>query len=180
MMHKRFLLSVIQKTAFWGIMGLLLLVSPDAFATSGNTIFTNALNTLYSTFTNVRTIVYVVAGFGLIGVSVAAIAGKFPWQWLAMISVALFTLAMAEKIILYFTNPNLGSTPHSDFTSSLGDDEFKLDIGNAADSGDFESIAHDVHEDSAFISSLGASGGNSSGDGDGDNLSGRGSLFDVR
>lgn len=131
MMHKKFLFPCVKKMAFWGIMGFLLFISPAVFATSGENIFNEALTTLYHTFANVRTIVYVTAGFGLIGVAVAAISGKLPWRWLAMISVALFTLAVAEKIVLWMTNPDLGNTPTSDFASQVGDSEFKIYTGGS-------------------------------------------------
>ena len=154
MMRKKFLLSVFKKTAFWGIMGILLFISPVGFAqTSGDDIFGNALTTLYNTFVNVRTIVYVTAGFGLIGVAVAAISGKLPWRWLAMISVALFTLSMAEKIVLYFTNENLGSTPpQSDFAFTK-DSEFDLS-GLNTNTGDFDNIRNQVQSDSNFENQL--------------------------
>ena len=150
MMHKKFLFSCVKKMAFWGIMGLLLFISPAVFAqTSGENIFGQALATLYRTFANVRTIVYVTAGFGLIGVAVAAISGKLPWRWLAMISVALFTLAVAEKIVLWVTDPNLGSTPQSDFATLQGDSEFNLS-GLNTNTGNFDNIRNQVQTDSNF------------------------------
>lgn len=149
-MHKKFLFSCVKKMAFWGIMGLLLFISPAVFAqTSGENIFNEALTTLYHTFANVRTIVYVTAGFGLIGVAVAAISGKLPWRWLAMISVALFTLSMAERIVLYFTDENLGSTPQSDFATLQGDSEFDLS-GLNTNTGNFDNIRNQVQTDSNF------------------------------
>ena len=151
-MHKKFLFSFVKKTAFWGIMGFLLLTSPAGLAqSSGASIFGNALDALYRTFLNVRTIVYVTAGFGLIGVAVAAISGKLPWRWLAMIAVALFTLAVAEKIVLWATDPNLGSTPNSDFASEMGNSEFKIYTGG---SDSFDSIRNQNTTNSDFENNL--------------------------
>lgn len=129
-------------------MGFCLLISPEVLAQSPGGLFQEAYETLYHTFTQVRTIVYVTAGFGLIGVAVAAISGKLPWRWLAMISVALFTLAVAEKIVLYVTDESLGNIPESDFADEEGDAEFK--IYTKGSGVDFDQNA--LHnEDSNFI-----------------------------
>ena len=145
MMRKKFLFSCVKKMAFWGIVGFLLFISPVVFAqTSGENIFGEALTTLYNTFTQVRQVVYVTAGFGLIGVAVAAISGKLPWRWLAMISVALFTLAIAEKIIIWITDPSLGDTPSSDFATSVNIDGFHMNIpSNKFDSERFNNAYTD-------------------------------------
>ena len=156
-MHKKFLLSVFKKTAFWGIIGVLF-ASPSVLAqaptSAGGSVFTEALTTLYHTFIQVRQVVYVTAGFGLIGVAVAAIAGKFPWRWLAMIAVALFTLAIAEKIILYITNPDISSIPVSSFETDLTDAAFKIHDGGASNKFDYERFTNNSVSDSNFESHL--------------------------
>ena len=127
MMNKKFFLNSIQMITFWGIMGIFLFPG-----TGYASAFTNALNTLYTTFTEARIVVYVCAGFGLIGVAVAAISGKLPWKWFSMIAVALFTLAAAEKIVQYSTGVGTGTNTVSNFGSALRSSEF--DISDAANS----------------------------------------------
>ncbi len=155
MMNKKFLLKSIQMIAFLGIMGILL-SSPGAMAATGS-VFKNALNTLYTTFTEARIVVYVCAGFGLIGVAVAAISGKLPWKWFSMIAVALFTLAAAEKIVQYSTGVGAGTNTVSNFGSALRSSEFDIS-GVASGSVNDNSFNYNnfstKKEDASFRNSL--------------------------
>ena len=108
-----------------GIMGIFLCAG-EVFATNGeNSAFSNAVNTLEVTFDNSRNVVYYISGFGLIGVAVAAIMGKINWKWLAMICVALATLAGTEKIRDYATNRGV---PVDESYAEIGDNNFDLDL----------------------------------------------------
>jgi len=98
---------------FLGIMGIFIYTLPVQAS-----VFEKAYEALYGTFVEARTVVYVMGGFGLIGFATAAIFGKLSWRWLAMIATALFTLAMAEKIVLYAVGADT-STPTSNFSSAL-------------------------------------------------------------
>ena len=149
MMNKKFLLNFVKTIAFLGIMGIFSFYPSDSFA--ANSIFTKALDTLYTTFTEARAVVYMTAGFGLIGVAFAAISGKLPWRWLAMVSVALFTLAMAEKIILYVTGAGTNTGITSSFSGEVGSGDFKIYIGNNNSNLDFNNLKQN---DSSFRSSL--------------------------
>ena len=136
MMNKNIPFYFIRTIAFLSIMGLLWILPQAAQAQS--TVFSRALDTLYTTFGNARTIVYATAGFGLIGVAVAAISGKLPWRWLAMISVALFTLAAAEKIVLYVSNAGNNTSVESDFAGDVKSSEFY--VGDNSSSFDYNSF----------------------------------------
>lgn len=138
MMNKSFSLKSIKMITFLGIMGIFLF--PSAGMCS---VFTNALNTLYDTFGEARVIVYATAGFGLIGVAVAAISGKLPWKWLAMISVALFALASAEKITMYITGAGTTTNLTSDFGSDVGDEDFRIHLGSGSDGFNYNEMSRD-------------------------------------
>ncbi|MBO7483790.1 MAG: hypothetical protein J6T55_01540 [Alphaproteobacteria bacterium] len=96
MMNKTVFSFLLKTTLLLSIVGIFFF---SFSATAQNSAFTRAYNTLYTTFSNARAIVYVVSGFGLVGFAVAAIMGKFDWMWLSMIAVALFTLAAAELVV---------------------------------------------------------------------------------
>lgn len=64
---------------------------------------TKALNV----FTSVKGIIFVVGGFGLIGIAFMAIFGKINWKWFAALAVGLAILAAAGAIVNYATGENI-------------------------------------------------------------------------
>ena len=67
-------------------------------------------------FTAVKTIIFVVGGFGLVGVAFGAIFGKVNWKWFAGLAVGLAILAAAGSIVNYATGENM-----SGFQDSFND-----------------------------------------------------------
>lgn len=85
------------------VAGIASVVASDAFADAGGAlgkITTKAA----SIFSGVRKIVFVVGGFGLIGLAMAAIFGKIQWKWFGALAVGLVILAIAGSIVEYITN----------------------------------------------------------------------------
>lgn len=78
----------------------------DAFAaaaTGGEDIFNLVLQRMTTTFQNVRSVIFVVGGFGLVGLAFAAIFGKVKWSWLAALAVGLAIVAAAGAVVDYVT-----------------------------------------------------------------------------
>lgn len=50
-----------------------------------------------------RTILFIVGGFGLIGIAFAAIFGKMNWKWFAALAIGLAIVAAAGAIVDYAT-----------------------------------------------------------------------------
>lgn len=81
----------------------------DAAADDGQ-IWTNAFNTMVRVFKNVRTIVYVIGAFGLIGIAIGGIVGKINFKWLGYLAAGLAIVAVADLIITWVTKAGTTST----------------------------------------------------------------------
>ena len=99
---------------------VLTLVSLDAFAqTNGTTLMDTAATKASNVFQKVKTITFIVGGFGLIGIAYQAIIGKVKWGWFAGLAVGLALLAAAGAIVEYATGA--GGYADRGGTTGLGD-----------------------------------------------------------
>lgn len=60
-------------------------------------------------FQHIKTIIFVVGAFGLIGIAFQAIFGKVKWTWFAGLAVGLAILAAAVAIVNYATGGNINA-----------------------------------------------------------------------
>ena len=72
------------------------------------TVMDTASQKMVTLFTNVRTIVFILGGFGLVAVAFAAIFGKVNWKWFAGLAVGLAVLAAANAVIQYSAGSQMG------------------------------------------------------------------------
>lgn len=97
----------------------------SAQAVGGNTVMDIATNKALNVFKAVKTIIFVVGGFGLVGLAFQAIFGKVKWAWFAGLAVGLAVLAAAGAIVDYATGQKKvvqGSAGFDDtFKQSTGD-----------------------------------------------------------
>ena len=70
---------------------------------SGDSIMTDAQVKVRNVFDSVKTITYILGGFGLVGIAYSAIMGKVKWAWFAGLAVGLAILAAAGSIVEYAT-----------------------------------------------------------------------------
>lgn len=66
-------------------------------------VFSTITSRLKGTFQSVRTVIFIVGGFGLIGLGFAAIFGKIKWPWLAALACGLAIVALAGSLVDYVT-----------------------------------------------------------------------------
>ncbi len=85
--------------------------------TTGGSIMDAAAGKARNVFTSVKTITFILGGFGLIGIAYQAIIGKVKWAWFAGLAVGLALLAAAGAIVQYAT----GSSD-ADIESTFGQD----------------------------------------------------------
>lgn len=79
----------------------------SAFATDN--VFSTISSRLTATFQSVRSVIFIVGGFGLVGLGFAAIFGKIKWTWLAALAAGLAIVALAGAVVDYVTDGNKGS-----------------------------------------------------------------------
>lgn len=60
-------------------------------------------------FNHVKMIIFIVGGFGLVGIAFQAIFGKVKWTWFAGLAVGLAILAAAGSIVNYATGDTMGA-----------------------------------------------------------------------
>ena len=66
-------------------------------------LFSGLITTGRKIFKNLRDLIYVVAGFGIIGVAVGGFFGNLNWKWLGAIVIALVVIASTGEIINMIT-----------------------------------------------------------------------------
>ena len=73
-------------------------------------------------FNHVKMIIFIVGGFGLVGIAFQAIFGKVKWTWFAGLAVGLGILAAAGAIVNYATGADMdaGATGQATITDSFG------------------------------------------------------------
>lgn len=75
----------------------------DAAAGGGGSVVDKATDKARTVFTSVKTVIFIVGGFGLVGIAWGAIFGKINWKWFAALAVGLAILAAAGSIVEYAT-----------------------------------------------------------------------------
>lgn len=81
-------------------------MSGEAFA--ADAVFSTATTKGLNLFSNVKTIVFIMGGFGLVGLAVAAIFGAVKWKWFASLAFGLAIVAAAGAIIDYSAGTTAG------------------------------------------------------------------------
>ena len=118
----------------------------DVFAAESN-IFTTIRDKAASSLKDIKLVVYIIGGFGLIGFAFMAIFNKISWKWFSSLAIGLFLVAVMGLFIDYFTGTNEHAT--------------MLDYGNY------------LNGDGSYTGNDGTSGGvknpDISGEGNGDN-----------
>lgn len=98
-----------------------------ADAASAQGVMSLAATKAVRLFTHVKSIMFIIGGFGLVAIAWQAIFGKVKWSWFAGLAVGLAILAAASAIISYATGTKAGEDAGANdyiedsFTESGGD-----------------------------------------------------------
>ncbi len=79
---------------------------------NGDGVFGLAKSKAIVVFRNIRSIVFILGGFALVGLAVAAIFGKPNWKWFGLLAVGIFVVAIAGAIVEFLAGQSndLGNT----------------------------------------------------------------------
>jgi hypothetical protein len=83
-----------------------LILTADSFA-GNKDLMGVATSKAINVFNHVKMIIFVVGGFGLVGIAFQAIFGKVKWTWFAGLAVGLAILAAAGAIVNYATGAKM-------------------------------------------------------------------------
>lgn len=86
-----------------GLVFTMAMVGDASAQATGTTVMDTATKKALNVFKAVKTIIFVVGGFGLVGLAFQAIFGKVKWAWFAGLAVGLAVLAAAGAIVEYAT-----------------------------------------------------------------------------
>lgn len=81
-------------------------------------LFSGLIKTGRDIFNGLRDLIYVVAGFGIIGIAVGGFFGNLNWKWLGAVMIALVVIATTGEIINMITGCK-------DFTQAMITDTLK-------------------------------------------------------
>lgn len=81
---------------------VLMSMPAEVWAAEGN-IFSTIRSRAAQALKDSHQVVYLLAGFGLIGFAFMAVFNKISWKWFANIAIGLFLVAVMGMIISYFT-----------------------------------------------------------------------------
>ncbi len=114
------------KNNFWTLFSLALVLmvamtSDASAAVQSSTVVQTAIKKGANVFKSVRTIVFVIGGFGLVGLAVQAIFGKVKWPWFGALAVGLGVLAAAGAVIEYATGDTVTTTGQGGYADTFRD-----------------------------------------------------------
>ncbi len=76
-------------------------------ASAQSSVMQTASDKTLNVFKAVKQIIFIVGGFGLVGIAFGAIIGKIQWKWFAGLAVGLAILAAAGSIVNYATGESM-------------------------------------------------------------------------
>ncbi len=91
------------------LSALMFALSSVLFASNSYALFEELTQKGSEIFMGMRDIIYVVAGFGIIGVAVGGFFGNINWKWLGAIIIGLFVIATTAAFINYVAYGKSGS-----------------------------------------------------------------------
>lgn len=100
-------------------------------------VFTTVVSKGVELFGHIRTIVFILGAFGLVGLSVASIFGRPLWKWYGFLVTGLMMVGVAGSIVNYFVGGDLKTGAYSSaFSSASWEDTLRHSASGAGVSSD--------------------------------------------
>lgn len=110
---------ILTVLGFAAVIGLAF--AGDAMALESESVVGVGIQKAANVFQSVRTIVFVIGGFGLVGLAVQAIFGKVKWPWFGALAVGLGVLAAAGALISYATGDKITTSGKGAYSDTFSD-----------------------------------------------------------
>lgn len=95
------------KKNIWTLVAMILVVTVAMMGDAcADDVMGLALKKTRNVFEKVKSIIFVLGGFGLVAVAFLAIFGKVNWKWFAGLAVGLAILAAANAVVQYSSGAN--------------------------------------------------------------------------
>ena len=108
------------KKNIWTLVAMIFVVTVAMIGDAcADDIMGLALTKTQHVFEKVKSIIFVLGGFGLVAVAFLAIFGKVNWKWFAGLAVGLAILAAANAVVQYSAGANAGLNDTFQATSSM-------------------------------------------------------------
>ena len=85
-----------------------LIIEPEPY-------FVSYARKLPSNFISVRSLIFIVGGYGLLGLGIASLLKKIKWRWFIALAICLEIVALAGAIVDYVTQKG-GNTGQYEYT----------------------------------------------------------------
>lgn len=86
----------------------MLAAAEPSFAQGGGGVFDTIKEKAKDLFTNVRDVIFILGGFGLVGLALGAIFGRVNWKWFGGLAFGLVIIAVAGAVVEYLTGGTTG------------------------------------------------------------------------
>lgn len=91
-----------------GLLSVLCFLMMSVFVPSDSyALFEELTDKGIEIFTGMREIIYVVAGFGIIGIAIGGFFGNLNWKWLGAVIIGLVIIAVTAAFINYVAGENV-------------------------------------------------------------------------
>lgn len=104
--------SMTKNFAMALVAALVVLLAADPAAAD---VFSSVKTKGKELFDNVRQIIYIMGGFGLIGLAMGAIFGRINWKWFGGLAFGLIIIAVADAAVEYMTGSSSVELPENEF-----------------------------------------------------------------
>jgi len=96
------------KNNMWMLLTLAFVFTIGMFGdAAAESIETTAKNKLFNVFNAVKTVLFILGGFGLVGLAAVMVFGKANWKWFALLATGLAILAAAGAVVNYATGAGM-------------------------------------------------------------------------